>query len=243
MSWASHLAITDETGETFQYAQRTRDRAAGRPVAAATGDLSVALGPARRPARPPRPPATPWTMAGGDGHGSPRAIGGRREAAATRRPALRPGPPADGRRSRRRSTTATAGSTSARPAARTTTRGRRWRRPARSRSAARRSAVTGEAWFDHQWGDFIAVGGGGWDWFAVNLADGTDLTLSLVRDADGSYPLVYGTLVDADGHDAAPRRATPSPSSRPDRWTSPSTGADYPAGWRVAIPARASRST
>ena len=59
--------------------------------------------------------------------------------------------------------------------------------------------VEGSAWFDHQWGDFIAVGGGGWDWFAVNLDDGTDLTLSLVRDADGSYPLVYGTLVDADG--------------------------------------------
>ena len=31
-------------------------------------------------------------------------------------------------------------------------------------------AVNGSAWFDHQWGDFISVGGGGWDWFAVNLA-------------------------------------------------------------------------
>ncbi len=59
--------------------------------------------------------------------------------------------------------------------------------------------VEGDAWFDHQWGDFISVGGGGWDWFAVNLDDGTDLTLSLVRAADGTYPLVYGTLVDADG--------------------------------------------
>ena len=62
-----------------------------------------------------------------------------------------------------------------------------------------------EAWFDHQWGDFIAVGGGGWDWFAVNLADGTDVTLSMVRDADGTYPLVYGTLVRPDGTTAAPR--------------------------------------
>ena len=60
-------------------------------------------------------------------------------------------------------------------------------------------SVTGEAWFDHQWGDFIAVGGGGWDWFAVNLDDGTDLTLSLVRAADGTYPLVYGTYVAPDG--------------------------------------------
>ena len=60
-------------------------------------------------------------------------------------------------------------------------------------------AVTGDAWFDHQWGDFISVGGGGWDWFAVNLDDGTDVTLSLVRAADGTYPLVYGTVVAPDG--------------------------------------------
>ena len=60
-------------------------------------------------------------------------------------------------------------------------------------------AVTGDAWFDHQWGDFISVGAGGWDWFAVNLDDGTDVMLSLVRAADGTYPLVYGTLVDAAG--------------------------------------------
>jgi len=63
----------------------------------------------------------------------------------------------------------------------------------------RNLTVTGDAWFDHQWGDFISVGGGGWDWFAVNLDDGTDVTLSLVRAADGTYPLVYGTVVAPDG--------------------------------------------
>jgi len=95
--------------------------------------------------------------------------------------------------------------------------------------------VAGSAWFDHQWGDFISVGGGGWDWFAVNLDDGTDLTLSLVRDADGSYPLVYGTLVGRDGavshldRDAFTVQVT-------DRWTSAATGADYPAAWTIAIP-------
>ena len=41
--------------------------------------------------------------------------------------------------------------------------------------------VEGSAWYDHQWGDFISVGGG-WDWFAVNLDDGTDLTVSVIRD-------------------------------------------------------------
>ena len=96
--------------------------------------------------------------------------------------------------------------------------------------------VEGSAWFDHQWGDFIAVGGGGWDWFAVNLDDGTDLTLSLVRDADGSYPLVYGTLVDADGpsRHLAPDAFTVEVT---DDWTSPRTGATYPAAWRVTVPA------
>ena len=95
--------------------------------------------------------------------------------------------------------------------------------------------VEGSAWFDHQWGDFISVGGGGWDWFAVNLDDGTDLTLSLVRDADGSYPLIYGTVVGPDGtvrhldRDAFEVEVT-------DRWVSPATGADYPAGWTIRIP-------
>jgi predicted secreted hydrolase len=96
-------------------------------------------------------------------------------------------------------------------------------------------AVEGSAWFDHQWGDFISVGGGGWDWFAVNLDDGTDLTLSLVRDADGSYPLIYGTVVDPGGRvrhldrDAFTVEVT-------GRWVSPLTGADYPAGWVIRIP-------
>ena len=96
--------------------------------------------------------------------------------------------------------------------------------------------VEGSAWFDHQWGDFIAVGGGGWDWFAVNLDDGTDLTLSLVRDADGSYPLVYGTLVDADGQS---RHLSPDAFTVEvtEDWTSSRTGATYPAAWRVTVPA------
>jgi predicted secreted hydrolase len=95
--------------------------------------------------------------------------------------------------------------------------------------------VSGEAWFDHQWGDFIAVGGGGWDWFAVNLADGSDLTFSLVRDRDGSYALVYGTLVRPDGETLHLARQAFTVSVL-GSWTSPRTGARYPAGWRIEVP-------
>ena len=95
--------------------------------------------------------------------------------------------------------------------------------------------VTGTAWFDHQWGDFIAIGGGGWDWFAVNLDDGTDLTVSLVRAADGSFPLVYGTLVGLGG--AARHLAAGDFSvTVTGEWTSPHTGVVYPAGWRIELP-------
>ena len=42
--------------------------------------------------------------------------------------------------------------------------------------------VTGLAWFDKQWGNFLVMGGG-WDWFSIQLDDGTDLMLNLIRDA------------------------------------------------------------
>ena len=101
-------------------------------------------------------------------------------------------------------------------------------------------ASTGDAWFDHQWGDFISVGGGGWDWFAVNLDDGTDLTLSLVRDADGTYPLVYGTLVDADG--TARHLGADAFTVEVDRpLDEPGDRRDYPAGWTDPDPGRGPR--
>jgi predicted secreted hydrolase len=95
--------------------------------------------------------------------------------------------------------------------------------------------VTGDAWFDHQWGDFIAVGAGGWDWFAVNLADGTDIMLSLVRDTEGDYPLVYGTLVHPDGTTRHLEREQFDVTVT-DEWQSPATGTTYPAGWHITIP-------
>ena len=71
----------------------------------------------------------------------------------------------------------------------------------------------------------------------MNLDDGTDLTISLVRAADGSYPLVYGTLVDADGGTTNLARTAFEVRADPSRtWTSPTTGATYPAGWTIEIP-------
>lgn len=238
VSWASHLAITDETEGRFHYAQRSEigpqvartgtPEAAGRAFAFAMSGFD--------PAAPGSAPRAPWLLAGGDGRdvlsaaataeevaGDPAAaIGLELELAALKPPVLHDGEgwidfgPAGGSYYYSRTRMAATGLVVL---------------------GEERLEVEGTAWFDHQWGDFISAGAGGWDWFALNLDDGTDLTLSLVRAADGSYPLAYGTLVEPDGTarhlDASAFRVEATGV-----WTSPVTGTAWPAGWRVSVPDR-----
>ncbi len=92
-----------------------------------------------------------------------------------------------------------------------------------------RRAVQGLAWKDRQWGNFLTVAGGGWDWFSLQLSDGTDLMLFLLRGPLGETSPSYGTLVPADGPPVTLRpgatRVTVDGS-----WTSPRTDATYPSG-------------
>ncbi len=226
VTWASHLAVTDEAGGDFHYAQRAAF-GTGVDVGGGAAGFDFAL--------PDEAGAEPWTMAGSGG-------ADRLAAALTTEEAVVAG--IDGGLALDLDLRAT------KPAALHDIEG--WIEFGAGGSSYYYSRtamdaggtltlgeatidVTGTAWFDHQWGDFITVGGGGWDWFAINLDDGTDLTLSLVRDADGTYPLVYGTLVDAAGQ----TRHLPGEAfdvEVTDRWVSPSTGADYPAGWTITLP-------
>ena len=96
-------------------------------------------------------------------------------------------------------------------------------------------SVTGEAWFDHQWGNFITVGAGGWDWFSVQLYDGQDLTISLVRDTDGTLVTSYGTLVRPNGEQVN-LGADDIGVTTTDTWTSPHTGATWPSRWTIELP-------
>jgi RND superfamily putative drug exporter len=231
VSWASHLAITDETGNTFHYAQRAEigPQVAGLALQPLAFDLAV------NGEKSPETGSKAWTMVGGNGvdiltadfspteadaAGSPGGAGLALRLVATKPPALH---------NKIGWIDFGAGGSSY-----------YYSRTAMEAGGhltvdGQDVAVTGTGWFDHQWGDFIAVGGGGWDWFAVNLADGTDVTLSLVRDSDGTYPLVYGTLVRPDGSTLhLPREAFTVEAKG--TWTSPATAAVYPAGWRITIP-------
>jgi predicted secreted hydrolase len=97
-------------------------------------------------------------------------------------------------------------------------------------------AVTGQAWMDHQWGNFIVAGAGGWDWFALQLDDGWDLMIFHIRTAEGQVALSFGTLVAPDGRT---RHLGPDDFAfaATGEWTSPVTDTTYPSGWAVDLPA------
>jgi predicted secreted hydrolase len=96
--------------------------------------------------------------------------------------------------------------------------------------------VTGLSWFDHEWGPGgLGAGVAGWDWFAVQLADGRDLMLYRLRTKDGrATPWSSGTLVEKSG---ASRTIAWGDVTLEEtaRWTSPATKAAYPARWTIRV--------
>lgn len=98
-------------------------------------------------------------------------------------------------------------------------------------------AVTGAAWFDHEWGTSqLGPGVVGWDWTGLRLDDGRELMLYRLRRADGS-PTEHsaGTLIERDGT-ARSLGSTDFEFAPLATWTSPASGARYPLRWRIAVP-------
>ena len=96
--------------------------------------------------------------------------------------------------------------------------------------------VTGQAWHDHQWGDFSVSGYAGWDWFSVQFRDRTELMLYFIRAASGEYVTQAGSFVTKDGRTLNLGAADITLTPTGETWTSPATGAIYPMRWRVQVP-------
>ncbi len=95
--------------------------------------------------------------------------------------------------------------------------------------------VTGEAWKDRQWGNFLASQGGGWDWLSLQLSDRSELMLFILRGSNGAVTPSYGTLIQPDGT----TRSLPPGAAQVTvlgHWQSPHTGTVYPSGWSVVLP-------
>lgn len=99
--------------------------------------------------------------------------------------------------------------------------------------------VEGLSWQDHEYStSALAANQIGWDWFALQLDDGSELKVFHIRQADGSVdPFSAGTLVAPDG--------VVTPLTQDDftidvhaTWRSPHSGAEYPARWTVTVPSQ-----
>jgi predicted secreted hydrolase len=97
-------------------------------------------------------------------------------------------------------------------------------------------AVTGQAWHDHQWGDFDVTSYAGWDWFSVQFEDNTELMLYLIRQPDGSYSDEAGSFITADGETIGLTKDDFDVAETEKTWESVATGAIYPMEWQVTVP-------
>ncbi|HEX8294855.1 MAG TPA: lipocalin-like domain-containing protein [Chthoniobacteraceae bacterium] len=97
--------------------------------------------------------------------------------------------------------------------------------------------VRGESWFDHEWGsNQLAENQVGWDWFSIQLEDGSELMLYQMRLRDGTLdPASSGSFISAEGKVHAllrdDYRLTPKSF-----WKSPASGGKYPVRWEVVVP-------
>ncbi|MDK3158952.1 lipocalin-like domain-containing protein [Kamptonema cortianum] len=97
-------------------------------------------------------------------------------------------------------------------------------------------SVSGASWKDHEFST-SALGSTalGWDWFGLQFDDQREMMVGQIRQVDGGRdPYFGGLLIQPDGStrylpaDSFTIEATAS-------WTSPHTGAEYPAGWVITV--------
>ncbi len=97
--------------------------------------------------------------------------------------------------------------------------------------------VSGSSWLDREWGSSqLGPDQTGWDWFSLELSDGTDLVLYQLRtSATTASRNSSGTLRTSDGKTrhlpASKFTLTPV-----DYWTSETSKARYPIAWKIEVP-------
>jgi predicted secreted hydrolase len=95
--------------------------------------------------------------------------------------------------------------------------------------------LTGEGWFDHQWGrDYGLFFGMGWDWFGLQLEDGRELLISRLHSPKSdSIEAPAAKLIKVDGTIHTSDHVLLKPLQY---WRSLYTGAKYPVEWQITLP-------
>lgn len=93
--------------------------------------------------------------------------------------------------------------------------------------------VEGNTWFDRQYGELFQAIVKGWQWFAIELEDETDIMLFDFRGKFADVEM-RGSFTDKDNNT---RILGPNDFNVKvlDKWTSPNTGCVYPSKWDITI--------
>ncbi len=100
----------------------------------------------------------------------------------------------------------------------------------------REFVVSGLSWLDREWGSSgLSRDQDGWDWYALQLSDGSDLMFYNLRRSDGRQDMYSaGTLTLADGSTVHLSKDDLIIEVL-DTWQSP-RGGRYPIAWKIEVP-------
>ncbi|HVN56254.1 MAG TPA: lipocalin-like domain-containing protein [Anaerolineaceae bacterium] len=104
-------------------------------------------------------------------------------------------------------------------------------------SDGKRFEVSGVSWMDHEFStSMLSKGQVGWDWFALQLSNGTEVMVYCLRRADGTTDSFSSGLFIAADSASRPLDLATVKIEMLDKWKSPHSGGVYPAGWRLQVP-------
>ncbi|MGZ4958119.1 MAG: lipocalin family protein [Methylomonas sp.] len=93
--------------------------------------------------------------------------------------------------------------------------------------------VSGNSWFDRQYGELYQAIQQGWQWFAIELDDNRQIMLFDFKGIDSAVEK-SGSITDAEGRTVT-LAAHEFEVTILGEWTSPDTGCTYPSGWEVDV--------
>jgi predicted secreted hydrolase len=107
------------------------------------------------------------------------------------------------------------------------------------RIAGEQHAVAGDSWMDREWStSALSKEQSGWDWFALQFSDNSELMFYRLRRKDGQPDdFSAGSLVLADSTKVALKRHDVI-IKETDHWQSPRTKIRYPSRWQLMIPSQ-----
>lgn len=100
-------------------------------------------------------------------------------------------------------------------------------------------SVSGASWMDREWStSALSAEQSGWDWFALQLSDNSELMFYQLKRKDGqSDSNSSGSFVPADNTKISLKENDVTIKTL-DSWKSPHSKITYPSRWRLAVPAQ-----